>query len=92
MNDSPGLELPRYRSHKTVHALQIKQAMRNNVRDNTEGVTLVFEDARYMPQPVKHDVCVRYWPRPGDYFVVYEDGYQSISPKAAFEAGYTKDD
>lgn len=27
-------------------------------------------------------------PAVGDYFVVYEDGYQSHSPKAVFEAGY----
>ncbi|WP_211103490.1 hypothetical protein [Azospirillum sp. TSA2s] len=27
-------------------------------------------------------------PAVGDYFIVYEDGYQSHSPKAAFEAGY----
>lgn len=27
-------------------------------------------------------------PAPGDYFVVYDDGYQSHSPKAVFEAGY----
>jgi hypothetical protein len=29
-------------------------------------------------------------PKIGDYFVIYEDGYQSWSPKAAFESGYTK--
>jgi len=26
---------------------------------------------------------------PGDYYVVYEDGYKSISPAKAFEEGYT---
>jgi hypothetical protein len=25
----------------------------------------------------------------GDYAVIYEDGYKSVSPKAAFEDGYT---
>jgi len=25
---------------------------------------------------------------PGDYYVVYDDGYASISPREAFEAGY----
>lgn len=32
----------------------------------------------------------RYQPVVGDYWVVYEDGYQSISPKHAFDTGYTK--
>lgn len=34
------------------------------------------------------NMTVRYTPVVGDYWVVYDDGYQSISPKAAFEAGY----
>ncbi len=33
-------------------------------------------------------MTARYQPKAGDYWVIYEDGYQSISPKAAFEAGY----
>jgi hypothetical protein len=28
-------------------------------------------------------------PQAGGYYVVYEDGYRSYSPAAAFEAGYT---
>jgi hypothetical protein len=33
-------------------------------------------------------MTVRYNPVPGDYWIVYEDGYQSISPKGVFESGY----
>jgi hypothetical protein len=29
-------------------------------------------------------------PLPGDYLVIYEDGYRSISPAKAFEDGYTR--
>lgn len=32
----------------------------------------------------------RYTPVPGDYLVEYAGGYRSISPKAAFESGYTE--
>ncbi len=32
----------------------------------------------------KHD------PKPGGYYVVYEDGYTSWSPADAFEGGYTR--
>lgn len=35
-------------------------------------------------------MTTRYQPQVGDYWVVYEDGYQAISPKAAFEGGYTR--
>lgn len=29
-------------------------------------------------------------PNPGDYIVIYEDGYKSWSPAKAFEDGYTR--
>lgn len=29
-------------------------------------------------------------PAPGDYIVIYEDGYKSWSPAKAFEEGYTR--
>lgn len=33
-------------------------------------------------------MTARYTPVAGDWWIVYPDGYQSISPKAAFEEGY----
>jgi hypothetical protein len=36
------------------------------------------------------NMTVRYQPQVGDYWLVYPDGYQAISPKAAFESGYTR--
>jgi hypothetical protein len=30
----------------------------------------------------------RYQPKVGDFWVIYEDGYQSLSPRAAFLGGY----
>jgi len=34
------------------------------------------------------NMTARYTPAPGDWWIVYPDGYQSLSPAAAFEDGY----
>jgi len=34
------------------------------------------------------NMTARYTPVVGDFWVVYDDGYQSISPREAFLAGY----
>lgn len=73
-------DLPLYKSHKTVRALEIKQV---------DGYTLVFASADYPPITVKDELFSRYMPVSGDFYVVYEDGYASISPRKAFLDGYT---
>jgi hypothetical protein len=78
-------EMPRYQSHKKVWALQIAGVTRKDTK-----VILQFVDSEYAPRSVPYEVVSRYWPKPEDYFVLYEDGYQSISPRKAFEEGYTK--
>jgi len=80
-------EMPKYRSHKTVWALQISEGL-SVLPDGS--CKLTFTDARYAPTIVAKEVVSRYMPLPGDYLVVYSDGYKSISPKAAFEDGYTR--
>lgn len=83
-------DAPLYRSHKTVRALKIKDVEPGRRDGAGPGATLVFEDDRYEPLPVsetwdhKHEQ-----PKEGGYFVIYEDGYESWSPAAAFELGYT---
>jgi hypothetical protein len=78
-------EMPRYQSHKKVWALQIAAISRRDTK-----IILQFADSEYAPLPVPYEVVSRYWPKPGDYYLLYEDGYQSISPRKAFEEGYTK--
>ena len=34
------------------------------------------------------DMTVRYQPKVGDFWVIYDDGYQSLSPRDAFLGGY----
>lgn len=74
-------EMPQYRCHKVVHALQIKDVRAHDVS---------FQEAGYEPIHCPPAMFARYSPVPGDYYVVYPgDGYASFSPKKAFEEGYT---
>jgi hypothetical protein len=84
MEESASTPMPLYRSHKKVWALQISAA--ESVGNMTR---LEFAVSRFAPRSVPSDVTSRYFPKPGDYFVQYEDGYMSISPQKAFEDGYT---
>ncbi len=80
-------ELPKYQSHKIVHALKIKKLEKPPPSGDCiflpeeEGYDWKFLSAEYMK---KHK------PQVGGYYVVYDDGYQSWSPAKAFEEGYTK--
>jgi hypothetical protein len=88
MNDSA--EMPRYKSHKTVHALKIGSVFPLGAGGEPCRVLLSFTDPGYVDITVEQEVVARYMPKPGDYFVVYDDGYKSISPAKAFEEGYTR--
>lgn len=85
------VELPKYRCHKEVWALKIKE-IRPYYAGGSEpdGHELVFEDKRYAPSPATYEFWHRNKPEPGGYYVVYEDGYRSYSPAAAFESGYSR--
>lgn len=78
---APQTEMPRYQSHKQVWALKIA---------SVDGLRLSFAEAGYAPIAVKPELFARYTPVPGDYYVVYDDGYKSLSPAKAFEEGYTR--
>jgi hypothetical protein len=74
-------QMPCYKSHKLVWALQILEV---------QGHTLTFVEPGFEPITVDIKVFTRYIPVCGDYYVQYEDGYISISPKQAFKDGYTR--
>ena len=82
-NESDQVEMPRYRSHKQVWALEI---------DTVSGNRLTFRDAGYAAIAAPAEMFTRYTPVPGDFYVVYDDGYKSFSPRKAFVEGYTKID
>src|SRR6266851_5524152 len=79
-------QMPKYLCHKEVWALKIGEGLK--VLPNGD-VILPILDTGYAPVIVAKAVVSRYMPMPGDYYVVYEDGYKSISPAKAFEEGYT---
>ena len=84
----PAVEMPRYQSHKKVWALKIA-----TINRMTPGkVVLSFRDKGYAPITLDENdsLFARYAPIQGDYYVVYDDGYKSLSPAKAFEEGYTK--
>lgn len=84
------LGLPRYRCHKKVRAAEIKSVEPGRIDGKGPGATI------YLNLPIRSWVCVgeefmhKHDPRPGGYFVVYDDGYESFSPAKAFEEGYTR--
>lgn len=90
--------LPQYRCHKVVQAAKIVRTE----EDHEIPSVLLFLD---VPPPpgwtvvyvrVSHSWCEKHFKNPVNptdcgYFVIYEDGYTSWSPTAAFESGYTKE-
>lgn len=71
---------PKYVSHKVVQAMPIT------------GITpggIVLVGARHEPfHPTVPEMAAK--AEVGGYAVRYEDGFQSVSPKKAFEEGYTR--
>ncbi len=82
--------MPWYECHKRVQALKIQSIERDiNNAASVRTVKIFFVDGMWAPAIVPDDIVARYVPVAGDYYVLYEDGYASFSPAAAFESGYT---
>lgn len=79
--------LPLYKSHKTVRALEISSLAPHAAVDGK--YVLTFTDTSYPPMSIAQAMLARYRPVRGDFYVVYEDGYASFSPRKAFVDGYT---
>ncbi len=75
-------KLPRYKSHKQVRAASIKNVNGGQLTLDVDGEAVIHN--------VDLEMFSRYQPEEGDYFMLYEDGYQSICPKNAFEGGYLR--
>jgi hypothetical protein len=84
-------ELAQWQSHKVVRAGKL---MAQQVEDDPSlaEVILTVEDANGAPCKVSvpRDFFARKAPSPGDYVVIYDDGYKSWSPYGTFEGGYTR--
>lgn len=81
---STSIEMPQYQSHKKVWALKVSATIRT-----PSAFQLIFEDKRFAPKTVDAAWFHKHRPDQGPgYLVVYQDGYESYSPAAAFEEGY----
>lgn len=81
-------EMPKYKCHKEVWALKIKDLEQE--LESSGLVILTPVEEGYTPFKLTNDYVDKYRPVVGGYYVVYEDGYKSFSPAEPFEAGYTK--
>lgn len=80
----PNPPLPKYVCHKEVQALKIRSI------DRRDGKYFVVPaEPGFEPIEVGSTWLDRHGPKAGMYYVVYKDGYVSVSPAAAFEEGYT---
>jgi hypothetical protein len=86
MNEGVCCPMPRYRCHKEVHALKIKEI----TLCAAGGAVITPEDPGYAVFAVDEAYVGKHAPTVGGYYVVYADGYKSFSPAAAFEEGYTR--
>jgi hypothetical protein len=80
------MDMPQYKSHKTVCALKIKEIR----YDASGGAVIIPQDPDYTHVEVSPGYMKKHAPAVGGYYVVYEDGYDSYSPAQAFEEGYTR--
>ena len=80
MNE-PTENMARYQSVKIVHAGRIKEIV-------PHGCYVEEANGSDVLREFPENMTARYQPVTGDYWVVYDDGYQAISPRAPFEAGY----
>ena len=89
------MEMPKYRSHKVVHALKIKSIEYDSEKARSEGretdgsATITPHEDEYAPIRVDENYVRKHTPTADGYYVVYKDGYKSFSPAEAFEGGYT---
>jgi len=84
--------MPRYQSHKQVWALKIADVLDPTIDGNeSDGSRLIVPaDAGFATFRVPAEYVRKHDPKPGGYFVQYEDGYTSFSPAEAFDGGYTR--
>lgn len=94
MNKSPetghvAAEMPRYVSHKRVHALEI--AAIGEPMSGSEARSIAFKEPGFQGKTLPAEMFSRYKPVIGDFYVVYADGYESFSPRKAFVEGYKRE-
>jgi hypothetical protein len=85
MEVQDAIEMPRYVCHKKVRALKIRSVI-PTLLQGAPAVQIDFTDERYAPKVLS--TVDKPKPQPGWYYINYGD-YESFSPAAKFEEGYT---
>jgi len=88
-------QMPRYICHKRVWALEIASVGNYSyTQEPTPNHALVREVcfADQTNAKIPDEVFRRYVPQPGDFYIVYEDGYKSFSPRKQFLDGYVREE
>lgn len=75
-----------YVSHKEVHAAEVVEVDVDRKWVDVRGLAGMVNRIDLQENS---SIFARYMPIPGDFYVVYSDGYSSFSPKAAFVEGYS---
>ena len=89
-------EMPKYKCHKEVHALKIKDIVRMTEESFAVSADPVVShlitpvEEGYAPFRVEDAWFKKHEPEVGGYYVAYADGYTSYSPAEAFESGYAR--
>lgn len=80
-------QLAKWKCHKIVAAGKMLSMMPD------DPTNVLVEDVNGAPTRVAmpENWTARGAPKIGDYIVIYDDGYKSWSPAAAFEAGYARE-
>lgn len=78
-------QLPDWKCHKVVRAAEIV-----GIHYPGDGTTSLILMGVPDALPVGEAYMEKHNPDMGDYYVLYEDGYESASPPEAFENGYTQ--
>ena len=85
LNAVPAVELPRWKCHKEVRAFKITGI---NIPPNQSGYVKLSGDG--LGVEVTAEYMKKHRPQVGGFYVLYNDGYHSFSPAAAFESGYIR--
>ncbi len=91
MTNGAMAEMPRYESHKIVHALKIAEIQEGPALPASNGHKIIVpSDEGYASFTIDAAYIAKHNPQAGGYYIVYADGYKSWSPAEAFESGYTR--
>ena len=87
-----GNVMGKFKSHKVVSAARISEQHGFAIDHEWSGMQVTLQHPEFedmtLPYVIADSMMARYTPQVGDYVVLYDGDYVSVSPKEAFESGY----